>query len=69
MISALKCNFKLAILITFTLLLANNLFIKTNHAANTDMKKIFCLIPIGDIDNNILQHTRTELEKKDLMFQ
>ena len=64
MISALKCNFKLAILITFTLLLANNVFIKTNYAASTDMKKIFCLIPIGDIDNNILQHTRMELEKR-----
>ena len=64
MISALKCNFKLAILITFTLLLANNVFIKTNYAARIDMKKIFCLIPIGDIDNNILQHTRMELEKR-----
>jgi archaemetzincin len=64
MISALKCNFKLAILITFTLLLANNVFIKTNYAANTDMKKIFCIIPIGHIDKEILQHTQIELEKR-----
>jgi len=64
MISALKYNCKLAILITLTLLLANNVFIKTNHAANTDMKKIFCIIPIGDVDNKILQYTQLELEKR-----
>ena len=28
------------------------------------MKKIFCIIPIGDIDNNILQYTQMELEKR-----
>jgi archaemetzincin len=64
MISALKCNCKLAILITLILLLSNNVFTKTNYAANTDMKKIFCIIPIGDIDNKILQHTQMELEKR-----
>ena len=64
MISALKCNCKIAILTTLTLLLANNVFIKTNNAANTDMKKIFCIIPIGHIDNDILQHTQMELEKR-----
>ncbi len=64
MISALKCNYKLTILITFILLLANNVFARTNYAANTDMKKIFCIIPIGDIDNNILQYTQMVLEKR-----
>ena len=64
MISALKCNYKLTILITLILLLANNVFARTNYAANTDMKKIFCIIPIGDIDNNILQYTQMELEKR-----
>ena len=64
MIPALKCNFKLAIFVTLTLLLANNIFIKASYAANTDMKKIFCLIPIGDIDNKILEYTQIELEKR-----
>ena len=64
MISALKCNFKLATIVTLTLLLANNVLIKTNYAANTDMKKLFCIIPIGSIDNKTLQHTQIELEKR-----
>ena len=38
--------------------------IKTNYAANTDMKKIFCIIPIGNIDNKILQYTQMELEER-----
>ncbi|MHC4138802.1 MAG: archaemetzincin family Zn-dependent metalloprotease [Planctomycetota bacterium] len=28
------------------------------------MKRIFCIIPIGDIDNKILQYTQMELEKR-----
>ncbi len=64
MISALKCNCRLAILITLILLSANNVFTKTNYAANIDMKKIFCIIPIGHIDNKILQYTQMELEKR-----
>ena len=64
MISALKSDCKPAILITLILLLAINASIKTNYAANTDMKKIFCIIPIGDIDNKILQYTQMELEKR-----
>ncbi len=64
MIPASKCNFKLAIFVTLTLLFANNISIKANYAANTDMKKIFCIIPIGDIDNTILQYTQLELEKR-----
>ena len=64
MISVLKCNYKLAILVTLTLLLANDVFIKTNYAANTDMKKIFCIIPIGHIDDEILQYTQMELEER-----
>jgi len=59
-----KCNYKLAILVTLTLLLANNVFIKTNYAANTNMKKIFCIIPIGHIDDEILQYTQMELEER-----
>jgi predicted Zn-dependent protease len=64
MISALKCNCRLVILITLILLSANNVFTKTNYAANIDMKKIFCIIPIGHIDNNVLQYTQMELEKR-----
>ncbi len=65
MISALKCNYKPAILVTLTLLFANNnIFINTNYAANTDMKKIFCIIPIGNIDTKTLQYTQMELEKR-----
>ncbi len=64
MVPALKCNFELAIFVMLTLLLASNIFIKTNYAANTDMKKIFCLIQIGDIDNKILEYTQIELEKR-----
>ena len=64
MISVFKCNYKLAILAALTLLLANNVFTKTNYAANTDMKRIFCIIPIGDIDNKVLQYTQMELEKR-----
>jgi archaemetzincin len=64
MISTQRCNCKLAILITLILLPAINVFTKTNYAANTDMKKIFCIIPIGDIDNKILQYTQMELEKR-----
>ncbi len=64
MISAQKCNLKLAILVTLTLLLTNDVFIKTNYAANTDMKKIFCIIPIGHIDNKTMQYTQMELEKR-----
>ena len=64
MISTLKCNYKLAIFITLILLSASNAFTKTNYAANTDMKKIYCLIPIGHIDDKILQYTKMELEKK-----
>jgi len=64
MISALKCNCKLAILITLTLLLVVNASIKTNYAANTDMKKIFCIIPIGHVDKKILQYTQMTLEEK-----
>ena len=64
MISAQKCYCKLAILITLILLLVINASIKTNYAANTDMKKIFCIIPIGHIDNKILQYTQKELEER-----
>ncbi|MBZ0109806.1 MAG: archaemetzincin family Zn-dependent metalloprotease [Candidatus Scalindua rubra] len=64
MISSLKCNCKLATYITLILLTANNVFTRTNYAANTDMKKIFCIIPMGHIDNDILQHTQMELEKR-----
>ena len=64
MTSTLKCNYKLAIITILTLLLLNSVFTKTNYAANTDMKKIFCIIPIGDIDNKILQYTQMELEKR-----
>ena len=64
MISALKSDCKPAILITLILLLAINASIKTNYAANTDMKRIFCIIPIGDIDNKVLQYTQMELEKR-----
>jgi len=64
MISAQKCNCKTATVITLTLLLVMNAFIKTDYAANTDMKKIFCIIPTGPIDNKILQYARMELEKR-----
>jgi archaemetzincin len=64
MISTQRCNCKLAILITLILLPAINVFTKTNYAANTDMKKIFCIIPIGHIDDKTLQHTQKELEKR-----
>ncbi len=64
MISTQKYNCKLAILLTLILVPAINIITNTNYAANTDMKKIFCLIPIGHIDNEILQHTQLELEKK-----
>ncbi len=64
MISAQKCYCKLAIFITLILLLVINASIKTNYAANTDMKKIFCIIPIGHIDNKILQYTQMELEER-----
>ena len=64
MTPALKCNFKLAILVTLTLLVINNVFIKTNYAANSDMKKIFCIIPIGNIDNKILEYTQIEIENR-----
>ena len=64
MIPTLKYNCKLAILITLILLFTNNVFTKTNYAANTDMKKIFCILPMGDIDNKILQYTKTELEER-----
>lgn len=62
--SAQKCNCKLPILITLILLTAINVFTKTNYAANTDMKKIFCILPIGQIDNKILQYTQMELEER-----
>ena len=64
MISTQKCHCKLAILISLTLLLMINASIKTNYAANTDMKKIFCIIPIGYIDKNILRFTQMELEER-----
>ncbi len=64
MISALKCNCKLVIFITLIILLVNTVFTKTNYAANTDMKKIFCIIPIGSIDDKTLQYTQMELEKR-----
>ncbi len=64
MISVLKCNYKLTILTALALLLAGNVFIKTNYAANTDMKKLFCIIPIGDIDIKTLQYTQEELGKR-----
>jgi archaemetzincin len=35
-----------------------------NYVANIDMKEIFCIIPIGYIDNKTLQYTQMELEKK-----
>ena len=64
MIPAPKRNYKLTILITLTLILVNNTLTKTSYAANTDMKKLFCIIPIGDIDKRIIEHTQTELEKR-----
>ncbi len=64
MISVQKCNCKLVILITLTLSLVINTSIKTNYAANTDMKETFCIIPIGSIDNEILQYTKIEIEKR-----
>jgi len=64
MIPAPKRNYKLAILITLTLILVNNTLTKTSYAANTDMKKLFCIIPIGNIDKRIIEHTQTELEKR-----
>lgn len=63
MISTQKCNCKPVILLTLILLLLN-IFTKTNYAANTDMKKILCIIPIGQIDSKILQYTQMELEKR-----
>jgi hypothetical protein len=59
MIPAPKRNYKLTILITLTLILVNNTLTKTSYAANTDMKKLFCIIPIGDIDKRIIEHTQT----------
>ena len=64
MISAQKCNCKLAFLITLILSLLINASIKTNYAANTDKKKMLCIIPIGNIDNKILQYTQMELEER-----
>lgn len=64
MISTQRCNYKLPLLITLILLSAINVFTKANYAANTEMKKIFCIIPIGHIDDETLQHTKTELEKR-----
>ncbi|MBT5303787.1 MAG: archaemetzincin family Zn-dependent metalloprotease [Candidatus Scalindua sp.] len=64
MISTQRYYCKKAILITLILLSAINVFTKTNYAANTDMMKIFCIIPIGHIDDKTLQHTQKELEKR-----
>ncbi len=64
MILVQRCNCKLAIIITLTLSLVTNASIKTNYAAKTDMKKTFCIIPIGTIDDKILQHTKKELEER-----
>ncbi len=64
MISVLKCNYKLTILTALALLLAGNVFITINYAANTDMKKLFCIIPIGNIDIKTLQYTQEELGKR-----
>ncbi len=62
MISTQRYNCKKVIQVTLILLSVINVFIKTNYAANTDMKKIFCIIPIGHIDDKTLQHTQKELE-------
>lgn len=64
MIPAQKCNYKPVILITLLLLLVINTSTKTNYAADTDIKKIFCIIPMGHIDNKILQYTQMKLEER-----
>ncbi len=39
-----------------------NAALKTTYAANIDMKKKICIIPIGHLDNKILYSTQKELE-------
>ncbi len=63
MISTQKCYKKLAILLLFLLLMENATTI-TTFAAKIDMKKKFCIIPIGHLDKRILYSIQKELEER-----
>ena len=41
-----------------------NTVLKTSYSTNLDMKKKFCIIPIGHIDKRILYPIQKELEKR-----
>jgi archaemetzincin len=58
-----KCYKELTILILFLLLMGNTV-LKTSYATNLDMKKKFCIIPIGPLDIRILYSLQIELEKR-----
>ncbi len=63
MISSQKYYKKLVALILL-LLLTVNATLKTTYAMNIDIKKIFCIIPIGHIDIRILYSIQKELEER-----
>ena len=63
MISAQKFYKKPVILILF-LLLMGNAALKITYAANIDMKKKFCVIPIGHLDKRITYLIQKELEER-----
>jgi len=63
MISVQKCYEKLAILLLF-LLIMGNATLNTTYAANIDMKKRFCIIPIGHLDIRTLYLIQKELEER-----
>ncbi len=63
MITVQKCNKKLAILLLFLLKMGNTT-LKTTYATNKDMKKKFCIIPIGRLDIRTLYFTKERLEER-----